>query len=120
VNVRKACSLLVLSAALSGCMTSWVQSPSPTVKALVRDLTLQGYQCEAGFSEIECKHEAVQAVKQTSICDATRCYPRGETYQVSVYRIQQKPNGLPLVRHTVERADPPPAKQSEEAAPTSE
>lgn len=118
-NVRNAAFALLVSTALTGCMSSWVHSPSPTVKALVRDLTLQGYQCEAGFSEIECKHESVEAVKQTSICDASRCYPRGETYQVSVYRIQQKSNGLPLVRHSVERAEPPPPTPAVEAQPTS-
>lgn len=106
---------LAISVGLAGCASSWINDPSPTVKALVRDLTLQGYDCNPDGGWIICKETSVTKLRQPMPCDSQGCYCQPANYQMGVYRIGQSATGHPIIRHGVEPTSPP--EKPKDAAP---
>jgi hypothetical protein len=102
-----AISLFIAPLFLTGCAAAWIVEPSTSVQTLVRDLSLQGYVCNAGMSSITCQQEDPYEVPQSSLCDAERCVERAPKYLVSHYRIGQSGSGAPLIDHKMIEVDKP-------------
>jgi hypothetical protein len=88
---------------LGGCTAAWIDDPNPSIQGLVRDLTLQGYECIAGSQEISCNQEVPIEVKQSSLCAEGICTRRPPRYMAGTYKIRQTESGMPSIQHrTVE------------------
>lgn len=104
--MRKAAGALVLGVALlvAGCTSAWINEPSPTTANLINDLKLEGFNCHAGFSSIECKQAEALVEKSSMVCTAEGgCVPQPCHDVRMVYTITQARDGIPGIVQTTER-----------------
>ena len=93
---------LALCALLTGCASAWINEPSPATRNLVNDLRLDGFECKARHSDIECVQIDPLKRKQASKCDSTNgCVEQPTLLIYNRYRIKQEPSGIPSVQHDV-------------------
>lgn len=100
--------LLILGClCVAGCTSAWIENPSPTTRNLVNDLRLEGFDCNARHSEIECLQAEPLRNKQPAKCDSVKgCVDQPDVLIYNRYHIQQQDNGLPSLKHEiVEKVD---------------
>ena len=92
---------------LAGCTNSWIVNPSPSTRELVNDLRLEGFECNARFSEVECVQIEPLRNKQPSICDSKKgCVAQPDVLIYNRYHITQKDTGIPGITHDlIEKTD---------------
>ena len=90
---------LISCAFLAGCTSGWIENPSPSTRALVNDLRLEGFECSAGFSEVECIEIEPVKSKQSAKCDSQRgCIEQPDLLIYNRYRITQQDSGMPSMK----------------------
>ncbi len=100
--MRKTQIALALCALLTGCASAWIKEPSPATRNLVNDLRLDGFDCKARLSDIECVQIDPLKRKQASKCDSKNgCVEQPSILLYNRYRIEQQDNGIPTVHHDV-------------------
>ncbi|MBJ2213948.1 MULTISPECIES: hypothetical protein [Pseudomonas] len=86
--------------ALSGCTSAWIANPSPQTEALVSDLRLEGFECKAHMSSVECVQKEPWRNKQPSKCDsANGCVEQPDHLVYNRYVIKQQDTGIPSIEH---------------------
>lgn len=94
----------LMAVALSGCAAAWLNDPSPATVNLINDLKLEGFECKAGFSSVECRQITAYIEKSPMICtSSTGCVPQPCLDVRIVYDITQAKDGIPGIVQTVER-----------------
>lgn len=87
---------------LSGCASSWIDNPSPSTQSLVTDLRLEGFDCKARHSHIECLQIEPLRNKQPAKCDGKNgCIEQPDVLVYNRYQIEQQSHGIPKVKHDV-------------------
>lgn len=87
---------------VSGCTSAWIENPSPTTRNLVNDLRLEGFDCKARHSNIECMQNEPLRNKQPAKCDAENgCVKQPDILVYNRYYIEQLDNGLPSLKHEI-------------------
>jgi len=73
----------------------------------VNDLRLEGFECKARLTNIECTQIEPMRNKQLSKCDSSNgCVEQPDILIYNRYRIDQPENGIPTLKHDiVERID---------------
>lgn len=95
-------SIVVGALLLTGCASEWIDNPSPSTRNLVNDLRLEGYDCKARMSDIECTQIEPMRNKQLSKCDSTKgCVKQPDVLIYNRYRIDQPANGIPTLKHDI-------------------
>jgi hypothetical protein len=93
---------MALCAFMSGCASSWIADPSPATRNLVNDLRLDGFDCNARLSDIECMQKEPLRQKQPSKCDSSKgCVEQPALLLYNRYHIVQQDSGIPTVQHDV-------------------
>jgi hypothetical protein len=93
-------SAFIFFTSLAGCTSNWILNPSPSTRDLVRDLRLEGFECNAGLSEIECVQIEPQRNKQPAKCDSVRgCVDQPDILVYNRYHIIQQDSGIPGIKH---------------------
>lgn len=97
-------ALIILVAALSGCASQWIDSPSQQTLSFVNDLKLEGYACEARLSDIVCTQITPMTQKAPALCTSEGGCIEQPGHEIrNVYYITEKGNGIPKIRHTIDR-----------------
>lgn len=92
-------------ALLAGCASAWISNPSPQVRALVNDLRLEGFQCKARFSSIECMQKEPMRNKRPAKCKSKTahsgsvCVKQPDQLIYNRYTIVQQDSGIPSLSH---------------------
>lgn len=87
---------------ISGCTSAWIENPSPTIRNLVNDLRLEGFDCKARYSDIECTQAEPLRNKQPAKCDTEKgCVKQPDVLVYNRYHIEQLDNGLPSLKHEI-------------------
>jgi hypothetical protein len=87
---------------LSGCTSGWINDPSPSTRSLVNDLRLEGFECKARYSNIECLQIEPLRSKQASKCSAEKgCIEQPDKLIFNRYLIDQQSSGIPTIQHNV-------------------
>lgn len=87
---------------IAACTSSWIENPSPSTRNTVNDLRLEGYECKARYSDIECIQTEPLRNKQNAKCDGQHgCTPQPDILLFNRYRIEQQDNGIPSFKHDV-------------------
>jgi len=98
----KICFVVAASGLITGCASSWIENPSPSTRNTVNDLRLEGFDCKARHSDIECLQIEPLRNKQPAKCDAKHgCIPEPDILVFNRYRIEQQNNGIPSLKHDV-------------------
>ncbi|PBV09002.1 hypothetical protein CJU35_03880 [Pseudomonas aeruginosa] len=93
---------IALCALIAGCTSSWIADPSPATRNLVNDLRLDGFECNARLSTIECIQKEPVRQKQPSKCDSSKgCVEQPALLLYNRYHIEQQDTGIPTVHHDV-------------------
>jgi hypothetical protein len=91
-----------LLATLAGCTSSWIADPSPSTRNLINDLRLEGYDCNARMSDIECIQKEPNVRHQASKCDsANGCIAQPNILVYNRYIIAQPSSGIPSLSHDI-------------------
>ncbi|MPQ69247.1 hypothetical protein [Pseudomonas sp. MWU12-2323] len=98
---------IIACAALAGCTNSWIENPSPSTRGLVNDLRLEGFECNARFSEVECVEIVPMRNKQPALCDSKKgCIAQPDVLIYNRYHITQVDSGIPGLTHDlIEKTD---------------
>jgi hypothetical protein len=104
LEVRKLLSqtwlALAICTTLAGCTSSWIENPSPSTRDLIRDLRLEGFECKAGYSQIECIQIEPLRNKQPAKCDSVKgCVEQPNVLVYNRYHITQQDSGIPGLKH---------------------
>ncbi|WGK63413.1 hypothetical protein QAO71_17885 (plasmid) [Halopseudomonas sp. SMJS2] len=95
---------LFLAAFLSGCASNWINSPSQQTLNFVNDLKLEGYTCQARLSDIVCSQTTPMKQKAPALCTSDAgCVDQPGHEIRNVYYITEKGNGIPKIRHVIDR-----------------
>ncbi len=95
---------IILASALGGCASNWIASPSLQTSNLVNDLKLEGYACRARRADIVCTQSTPMKQKAPAICTSEAgCVEQAGHEIRNVYFITEKGNGIPQIRHTIDR-----------------
>jgi hypothetical protein len=72
----------------------------------VNDLKLEGYDCNAGMSQIVCTQITPMIEKAPAICTSEAgCVEQPGHELRNVYVITEQGNGIPKIRQSIERKD---------------
>lgn len=86
----------------AGCASGWIENPSPSTRSLVNDLRLEGFECKARYSDIECLQTEPLRNKQPAKCDGENgCIPQPDILVFNRYQIDQPDSGVPTIKHDV-------------------
>lgn len=98
---------LAVPLVVAGCTSAWIENPSPSTRNLVNDLRLEGFECDAHSSYIECLQVEPMRNKQAAKCSAGQgCVEQPDILVFNRYRIQQPDNGVPTLKHDlIEKLD---------------
>lgn len=98
---------IITCTVLAGCTSSWIKNPSPSTRALVNDMRLEGFECNAGFSEVECVEIEPLRNKQPAKCDSKKgCIAQPDVLIYNRYHITQQDSGIPGFTHDlIEKTD---------------
>lgn len=89
-------------ALIAGCTSGWIDNPSPSTRNLVNDLRLEGFECKARFSDIDCVQIEPLRNKQPAKCNAEHgCIPQPDILVYNRYRIDQPDSGVPTLKHDI-------------------
>ncbi|MAG65045.1 MAG: hypothetical protein CMK74_04120 [Pseudomonadales bacterium] len=103
-NQVKALATLLVAALLSSCASKWIDSPSQQTLNFVNDLKLEGYECQARFSDIMCMQSSPMIQKAPAICTSEDGCVEQPGHEIrNVYFISEKGNGIPNIRHIIDR-----------------
>lgn len=103
---RKIGATAVITFLLTGCAAGWISDPSPQVRDFVSDLRLEGFDCNAKFSNIECVQMNPMRESQPSQCDSKRgCIAQPDHLIYNVYKVGQTATGVPEVEHSLMRKE---------------
>lgn len=98
----KAWPLVMSCILVSGCASAWIDNPSPSTRNLVNDLRLEGFECKAHYSDIECLQIEPLRNKQPAKCDSKKgCIEQPDILVYNRYRIDQPASGIPTLKHDV-------------------
>lgn len=104
MNPLKATAVLVLAALISGCASKWIESPSLQTRNFVKDLMLEGYECQARYSDIMCKQITPMTQRAPAICTSEAGCVEQPGHEIrNVYFITENGNGIPKIRHIIDR-----------------
>ncbi len=98
---------LAIPLLVAGCTSAWIANPSPSTRNLVNDLRLEGFECNARGSYIECVQAEPMRNKQAAKCSAGHgCVEQPDILVFNRYRIQQPESGIPTLKHDlIEKVD---------------
>lgn len=100
--VLKTCFVVAACGLITGCMSGWIENPSPSTRNTVNDLRLEGFECKARYSDIECLQSEPLRHKQAAKCSAEKgCQPQPDVLVSNRYRIKQQDNGIPTIHHDI-------------------
>lgn len=98
----KPCFLIAVCGLITGCASGWIENPSPSTRNTVNDLRLEGFECKARHSDIECVQKEPLRNKQAAKCNGEHgCDPQPDILVYNRYRIEQKDSGIPSLQHDV-------------------
>lgn len=98
----KSCFVVATFGLMTGCASSWIDNPSPSTRNTVNDLRLEGFECKARYSDIECVQIEPLRNKQAAKCNSQDgCVPQADILVFNRYRIQQQDTGIPSLQHDV-------------------
>lgn len=89
---------------VTGCTAGWIHHPSPQTKALVDDLKLEGFTCNANHTSVVCVQTEPLRNKRPSKCDSQRgCVRQPDQLIYNRYIIKQDASGVPGIQHDLLR-----------------
>lgn len=98
----RTCFVVAACGIITGCVSGWIENPSPSTRNTVNDLRLEGFECKARYSDIECMQIEPLRNKQAAKCDGKNgCTPQPDILIFNRYRIEQQENGIPTIEHSV-------------------